>query len=106
MIIELIFLIIFILSLAGILFILVRKVPVLNNLPQTGTTGIVKHHIILDIENKLKEILISFEKQIIFHKFLSWIKVITLKIETKVDIMLHRIRKKAQQIDIKNKDKK
>jgi len=106
MIIELIFLIIFILSFGGIVFIIVRKLPALNSLPQTGTTGIRKHQYILDIENKFKEILISFEKQILFHKLLSWIKVVTLKIETKVDIMLHRIRKKAQQIDIKNKDKK
>ena len=65
MITELIFLIIFILSLCGILLILARKVPVLNSLPQNGSTGIRKHHVILDAENKIKEILISFEKQII-----------------------------------------
>jgi hypothetical protein len=94
MIIELIFLIIFICSLCGILIILARKIPVLSSLPQTGTTGIRKHHIILDIESKIKEILISFEKQILLHKFLSWVKIMTLKIETRVDHHLHKIRQK------------
>jgi len=102
---ELIALIILLVSLCGAAIILACKVPVLNSLPQNGTTGIKKHQIILDIENNIKEILISFEKQILLHKFLSWVKVMTLKIETKVDILLHRIRKKAQQIDkdIENK---
>ncbi|MCX6718391.1 MAG: hypothetical protein NTY81_02200 [Candidatus Staskawiczbacteria bacterium] len=94
MIIELIFLIIFIFSLVGVLVILVRKVPVLTSLPQTGTHGIRKHHIILDLENRFKEIVISFEKQIILHKLLSWVKVMTLRIETKVDHHLHKIRQK------------
>ena len=65
---ELIISIIFILSFAGALFIIVRKLPVLNSLPQNGTTDIRKHHIILDIENKIKEITIFFEKQIFFHR--------------------------------------
>jgi len=104
--IELIILIIFICSIGGILFILARKVPVLNSLPQNGTTGIRKHQVVLEAENKVKNILIYFEKQIFFHKILSWIKVMTLKIETRVDMMLHRIRKKAQQIDKEIKDKK
>jgi len=106
MIVELTISIIFILSLGGTLFILARKIPVLNSLPQNGTTGIKKHQIILDTENKIKEILISFEKQILLHKFLSWVKVMTLKIETRVDMMLHIIRKKAQQIDKDISEKK
>lgn len=103
---KLIVFIIFILSFGGALFILARKIPVLNALPQSGTTGIKKHQIILDTENKIKEILVFFEKQILLHKFLSWVKVMTLKIETRVDILLHKIRKKAQQIDQETKDKK
>jgi len=106
MLVESIILIIFIFSFGGIILILIRKIPVLNSLPQNGSIGIKKHQIILDIENKIKEILVSFEKQIFFHKFLSWVKVMTLKIETKVDILLHRIRKKAQQIDKKNSENK
>jgi len=102
MIIDSIVLVVFILSLGGTLFILARKIPVLNSLPHNGNVGIKKHHIILNAESKIKNILIYFEKQIFLHKILSWIKVMTLRIETRVDILLHRIRKKAQQID-KNK---
>ena len=83
-----------------------RKIPVLNSLPQNGSTGIRKHQIILNIENKIKDILVFFEKQIFLHKFLSWVKVMTLKIETRVDVLLHKIRKKAQQVDKEINEKK
>ena len=106
MLIESIVLAIFVCSFGGMLLILIRKAPILNSLPQNGTIGIKKHQIILDTENKIKEILISFEKQILLHKFLSWVKVMTLKIETRVDMMLHIIRKKAQQIDKDISEKK
>lgn len=96
---EFIALIIFVLSLGGVLFILARKIPVLNTLPQNGDIGIKKHQIILDVENKIKEILISLEKQVFLHKLLSWIKVMTLRVETKIDSLLHKIRKKAQKVD-------
>lgn len=80
--------------------------PVLNSLPKNGTTGIKKHHYILEIEGKLKGFFLYFEKQIFLHKFLSWVKIVTLKIETRVDHLLHKIRKKAQQVDKDLKDKK
>jgi hypothetical protein len=91
---ESIILIIFVVSLGGVIFILARKMPVLHTLPQNGNTGFKKHHIILDIEKRIKEFFIYFEKQIYLHKFLSWVKVMTLKIETKVDHLLHSIRQK------------
>ena len=106
MLIESIILIIFVISLGGILFILARKLPVLNSLPQNGSTGIREHHIIINIENKIKNVFVYFEKQIYMHKFLSWVKVITLKIETRIDALLQKIRKKAQQVDRESKDKK
>ena len=46
------------------------------------------------------------EKQIFMHKFLSWTKVMTLKIETRIDALLQKIRKKAQQVDKEISDKK
>ena len=106
MIIESIAFIILICSLGGISLILIRKNSVLISLPQNGSTGIKKHRIILDAESKIKNILISVEKQIYLHKILSWVKVITLKVETKVDGMLHSIRRKAQQVDKEIKNKK
>ena len=106
MIVESIILAIFVCSFGGALLILARKIPVLNTLPQNGTTGIRKHHYILDAENKIRDILDFFEKQIFLHKFLSWVKVMTLKIETKVDHSLHNIRKRAQKENRNSKDKK
>ena len=106
MIIESIVLAIFVLSLGGALFILARKIPVLNTLPQNGSVGIKKHRIISDVENKIKELSVFFKKQIFLHKLLSWVKVMTLKIETRIDVLLHKIRNKSQQIDKESKDKK
>ena len=91
---EFIALIIFVLSLCGAIYILVRKIPALNTLPQTGASGIRGHHFILGVEEKIKQLLAAFEKQIFLHKFLSWVKVMTLRIETRVDNLLHRIRQK------------
>lgn len=106
MLVESIILAIFVVSLGGVLLILSRKLPVLNALPQNGTTGIKKHQIILEAENKIKDFITFFEKQIFLHKLLSWIKVMTLKIETKVDHLLHNIRKKAQEVDKNLEEKK
>ncbi len=103
---ELILFVIFVISLGGILFILARKIPDVILLPQNGDTGIKNHKVVAGASNKVKSFFIFFEKQIFLHKLLSWIKVITLKIETRVDILLHRIRKKAQETDKKIKDKK
>lgn len=96
---ELIVTIILLISLGGVAFILYKKLPVLVAMPQNGSTGFKKHQIILDAENKFKNILIYFEKQIYLHRFLSFIKIITLKIEIRIDHLLHNIRKKAQEID-------
>jgi len=93
---ELIIAIIFFVSLLGVLFVLYRKLPVLSSLPKNGTSGIKEHHYFLHIEKKVKDFFLFFEKQIILHKALSFLKVIVLKIETKIDSWLHRVRKNAQ----------
>jgi len=102
---ELIISIIFIISLGGVLFILAKKIPVLNTLPQKGSTGIKKHKIILDVENWAKSILLALEKKIWLHKLLSWVKIMTLKLETRIDHLLHKLRKKAQEVDKELKKK-
>lgn len=101
MLLESIILAIFVCSFGGALLIFIHKIPVLNSLPQNGSSGIKEHKLVVGFQNKIKSVLIAFEKQIFFHKFLSWVKVITLKVETKVDHLLHRIRRKAQQVDKK-----
>ncbi len=103
MLIESIVLAIFICSFGGLLLILIRKMPVLVELPQNGSTGIRKHRVILNVEKKIKDVFLSFEKQILLHKFLSWVRCLIIKAEVQVDHLLRHIRKKAQQID---KDKK
>lgn len=94
---TLIFLLIFILSLAVLGFILYKKLPVLIDLPKTKEKIIRDHHIILNIEKKMKEVFVDFEKQIWLHKFLFSVKCIVSKTEHKIDNWLHNIRKKAQE---------
>ena len=96
---QLIATIIFLGSVSGIIFILYRKTPSLAKLPKNGDHGLSKGKFILEIEDKIKDIYSLFKKQIILHKFLSWVKVMTLKAEIKIDNLLHSIRKKAQQIE-------
>jgi len=95
--ITLIFSVIFIISFAGLGFILYKKMPTLLTLPESKNNIIRDHHIILNAENKIKEIFVYFEKQIWLHKFLFWIKCIVSKIEHGLDDWLHKIRKKAQE---------
>ena len=104
---QLIAAIIFLVSVSGIIFILYRKVPALVKLPQNGSYGFKKHEFIINIENKIKHHHFHlFEKQMLLHKLLSFIKVFALKLETKIDTILHGIRKKAQQLDKDIKIKK
>lgn len=105
MIIESVVLIIFVASLGGIIILLSRKIPILNSLSQNGTTGIKKHPFVSGIEDKIKSFFLFFKNQIIFHRFLSWLKCRILKIECGIDNKLQKIRKKAQQTgkDVENK---
>jgi len=105
--IQLIASIIFLISTLGIIFILFRKIPVLVKLSQNGSVGFRKHRVIVEIENKIRHHHFHlFEKQMLLHKFLSWVKIVTLKAEVRIDTLLHRIRKKAQQIDKEANGKK
>ncbi|MBI3337499.1 MAG: hypothetical protein HY005_02660 [Candidatus Staskawiczbacteria bacterium] len=101
--------IIFLVSSFGIAFILFRKIPILVNLPKNGHHGFKKHEFIVKIEKKINDAYFHlFSKQMLLHKILSKFRVLTLKIERKIDELLHGIRKKAQQIDkeVNGKNKK
>lgn len=101
---QLIISIIFIVSFVGVLFILTTKIPVLVSLPKNGTTGLKKPKLIAKLEKDIKaKHFHFFEKQMLLHKTLSLVKVWTLKAETKIDHLLHGIRKKAQELDRKKK---
>ena len=103
---EVVVSIIFVISLGGLLFMLARKIPILVTLSKNGGGKGAKHRYILSIEGKIKKVSIFFEKQIFLHRFLLWIKIMVVKIEVKIDSLLHKIRKKAQQRDKDINDKK
>lgn len=102
--IQLIVSIIFLVSFLAIAFILAKKIPVLVELPQNGHHGFKKSEFILSIEKRLKELHRDiFKKKVYLHKFLSLVKILTLKVEAKVDKTLHGIRSKAQKLDRESK---
>ena len=105
MTIQLFAFIIFIFSVLGIIFILYRKIPQLLKLPQKGTFGIKEHHYFLEAERRMEKFFINFEKQVYLHRLLSWVKVMTMKLEIRIDHLLHGIRKKAQKLDEETKRK-
>ena len=104
---QLIAFIIFTVSTLAVVFILYKKIPVLVDLPQDGHHGFKKPALIAKIQKKIKHHHFHlFEKQMLLHKFLSKTKVWILKTETKIDHLLHGIRKKAQELDKEAKKKK
>ena len=105
--IQLIVFIIFIVSLLGVLFILLKQIPALVKLPQDGSHGFKKHAFIATLERKVKDSYFHFfEKQMLLHKILSKFRLLALKTERKMDELLHGIRKKAQELDQQTKKKR
>ena len=101
--IQLILLVIFFISLFAVFFILYRKLSVLVQLPQNGHHGLKKPKYIMDFEKKIKDHYFHiFEKKVPLHKFLSKARVWILKMENKIEVLLHGIRKNAQELDKKN----
>lgn len=99
---QLIVFIILLTSVSVITFILYKKIPALVKLPHNGHTGFKKPEFISKIEKTIKENHFHFfQKQMILHKLLSKTKLWVLKTERKIDILLHGIRKKAQELDRK-----
>jgi len=103
---ELIVTIIFVISVLGIVFISSRKAPALVELPQNGKTVLPGSGFAPKIQEKINSFLLVFKRQIFLHKILSWVRVLTLKVESKIDSVMHGIRKNAQKIDKELKDKK
>lgn len=104
---QLIALIIFLISFLAVAFILYTKMPILNALPKNGHHGIKKHKVILQIERVIKDKYFHFfEKQMLLHKILSKSRIIIMKTERRIDVLLHGIRKKAQQLDKETRKKR
>ena len=97
--IELIVLIIFLLSLGGIIFIMYKKLPILLQMPETQE-GFQKEKFSKKFQERIKGF-ISFDKLIVL-RFLSKVRVYVLKIEKYIDSYLQRTRRniiKKQQED-------
>ena len=89
--------IILLISLLGMLVILLRKIPVLAELPETQIEFNLKAKLI-EIKEKIKTSkyfhLPSFE--IVLQKILSKIRILTLKTDNKTANWLQRLREKSQ----------
>jgi hypothetical protein len=93
---ETILAILSVLSLAGIIFIVFRKIPVLLNLPEETSGGD-------PLAVKLKRQVTNFPKTEIFdyevplQKVLSRVRILTLKTEQKTGNWLEKLRQKSNQ---------
>lgn len=98
--IELIALIIFLISLIGMGVIIIRKIPILAELP---LEEIEKPSTLEKIKKKIKNngTLKSFSGEILLQKLLSKIRIITLKTENKTGVWLTKLRKRS--LEKKNK---
>ncbi len=97
---QLISFIIFLVSVAVIAMILVRKIPTLKTLPENGHHGFKKHDLVVKLENKIKETYFHwFSKKMLLHRILSQFRLWVLKLEKKTDELLHGIRKNAQELE-------
>lgn len=94
---ELIATIILILSLIGIGIILLRKIPVLVELPEK-TEETSRENLWLKLKEKIKNIptFKSFSFEIFLQKILSKVRVLTLKIENKMAFWLQKLRERSQ----------
>jgi hypothetical protein len=78
------------------MFIAWRKIPELMELPANGKIGVQKPKFISILEKRFSKISSIFQNRVILHKILFSVKLIVSKIEHKIDIWLHSIRKSAQ----------
>ena len=105
--IQLIVFLIFIISLLGALFIVLKQIPALVKLPQDGSHGFKKHAFIATLERKVKDSYFHFfEKQMLLHTLLSKFRVWIMKMERYIGGLLMNIRKRAQELDREVKKKR
>lgn len=99
---EFIAFVIFLASTLGLGMILYKKVPALAQLPQPRSKKI-SEGFLTETEEKIKDFYSLVLKQKLLHKLLSWIKCLTMKIETRIDALLHGIRKTAKEQKLNKK---
>ena len=104
---ELVALIIFLTGFFGALFIIIKKAPTLAELPEISPGSGLKEFI-LKLKEKIKnsDTVKIFSPEILPHKVLSKIRVLTLKLDTKTSNWLQRLREKTKKKKIEEKNKK
>jgi len=90
---DLIAAIILTISILGISIILLRKIPILTDLPEVAEKS-QKGGLALKLKKKVEDIL---PKEIILQKTLSHFRILMLKIEKKTDNLLQKLRKKSKE---------
>jgi len=102
---ELIAIIIFLASAFGISFVLLKKIPVLAEMPEIAE-GQKKESLILKLKEKCKTLPVIRDicSGILLQKTLSKIRVLTLKIENKTGSWLQKLRIKSQTEKTKEND--
>lgn len=101
--IELISLMVFLCSLAGIIIIFYRKIPFLKKIPKTKVISFSWKNIFLKIKNSSFLEKTFFEINIFLQKILSKIKILTLKIENKISRVLQKLREYSKKKKIEKK---
>lgn len=92
-------------SLLGTGVIILRKIPVLVNLPEV-LPQIEKEKLFLRLKTKIKEIpgLKSFSQEVFLQKILSKIRILSLKSENKTGSWLQKLREKSQKNKFQEND--
>jgi len=103
--IELIAIIVFLGSIFGIGFVLLKKIPILAEMPEIAE-GQKKEGLIFKLKERCKSLPIIRDicSGILLQKTLSKIRVLTLKIETKTGSWLQKLRIKSQTEKTKEND--
>jgi len=94
MLIDYFFLIIFVVSFLAIVLIILKKIPVLLTLPRYSS-----EEIRLFSFSKIKEFFTKncfSKKEKFIQKFLLFVKIMVLKIESQIDFLLQKLRKKSK----------
>lgn len=95
---------IFLGSFIGIIVILFRKIPFLAELPEQKIRRQLKFFNILKKGIGNNSFLKTISLETFLQKILSKIRVLTLKMESKIGFWLQRLREKSQKKKIKEKD--
>ena len=102
---NLITLLVFISSLFGTILLVIRKIPILVELPESSEV-LPKEKFYLRLKAKIKNIpgLRFFSSDIFLQKILSKIRVLSLKTDSKTFNWLQKLRKKSQENKIEEND--